>query len=88
MAIIVGISVVPISVTTYTVIMKKRPEQYVGTMFIIWLVGNYVLHFAIFPARTDWYTYTGLIQSALQCLAAWIEFRLPPLADVAKERGV
>jgi len=32
--------------------------------------------------RGDWDVYYGIAQSAFACVAAWLEFRLPPISDV------
>jgi hypothetical protein len=78
-AIVVGSSGVPLSIAAYTAIIKTRPTQRIGVAFILWLTANYVLHFTIAPEQTDWTVYYGLTQSIFACLAAWLEFRLPPV---------
>ena len=78
-AALTGFLGVPFAIAAQTAIMKKRPSRGIGVLFILWLVGAYLLHFIHFAELTDWPVFTGLVQSAAAVAVAWVKFRLPPL---------
>jgi hypothetical protein len=62
-------------------LFKYVPDRGIALAFILWLVGNYALHFLFFSEQTDWETWQGLVQSAVACVTAWVVFGLPPFSS-------
>jgi hypothetical protein len=65
---------VHIAAALYKAIIKKPPTRGLCIAFILWLIANFVVHFALVPELPDWDVSYALTQAALSCVTTWLEF--------------